>query len=118
MAKSLEQCRAEFKGIELWTINHRGETFVCRHPDPDTFDIALAGSMAASQSGDWLSGVKAMEPLCKGCIVSHTPEELDQLRRDRRMYALYAQVGGDLWKKVSEEAGEQGKDSEGSTTKP
>jgi len=55
--------------------------------------------------------------LAKSSCCSHTPEELDQLRKSGpRLYALFARLGADVLGRCAKEHEAEGKDSASAST--
>lgn len=116
MALSLDECKAKYPSEELFVIKDSGVDFVCRYPTPDAYDEVIPGQLSAKATGDFGKFYASLEDLTKHCVVSHTPEELDGLRKSRRMYGLFRDVGGALFARVELEDNARGKDSAGAST--
>ena len=107
---SLDECRSKFG--EVWTQEREGVVFVFRWPEPDAFDEALGLAVNAEKGGDYRNGLKAFEIITKASCCSHTPAELDAIRRTAPPsgYMLFSDLGAPLLMRFRREAPEQGKD--------
>ncbi len=108
MSRSLDDVRKEFG--EAWAEVRRGVTYVMTWPDPDDYDDAMAGAMAALQ-GDTRKGLAACESITKACCKSHSPAELDAIRQDEKPknLGLYRDLGEKLFIKLRPEVEKKGK---------
>jgi hypothetical protein len=112
--RTLEECKTQFG--EVWEFEIRGTKFVCRWPDPDVYDDAVAGQLVLQRGENGKPFAAALESLAKASCCSHTPEELDALRKSGpRMYQLFAKLGADVLQRCSKETEEQGKDGTSAT---
>lgn len=114
MPRTLEELKAlpKYDGIDLWTETFKDVTLVCRFPSPDAFDQAFGDMAGFKQTGDGSKLTRACEAIVKASCVSHTPEELDAIRRTSvpKYFPLFVRVGQELFEKLAPEAEEQGKD--------
>jgi hypothetical protein len=117
MPRTLDECKATFEGEEFFTLRACGIDFICRYPDPDAYDEAIAGALAL-EKGFAKQAVESFETLAKASVASHTPQELDDLRRKQRLYSLFRDLGPALIAKLEKENALRGKGSARDTKQP